>query len=386
MTVNKRPKHFARLETKMKKLSLYLIVSFVALLSMDISATNQKVTLKGQWISEKNGQVMLDPQTSGLKLWRGRLLSISDGSAHISQQRQLHIIDPKTAKLAPDSMQMVISDNVKKSCFAEYLSNEPDYEALAIDPKNDKVIYVATEDARSVSGLSPKCLKRYRNTGSTDYPSLLVRFVIKDATTVELTHVRPLHFDPKFKVGNFPNDGIEGLAFGKNNDLYFALEKDSQKNARIFSLKITADFWQSEDFANLIDLELNLPQFVSGNHPINGMDYLPIDNHPGYLIAAARNDNQLWLIDLAKNKPTRVIDLEFFAPTNISDGSCPQWEKMNNSSLEGVGIIDDTIWLVNDPWKKNYMKNVSCQSNREKYKQMAPLLFSLPIENNWISR
>jgi len=364
------------------RFNLYLLISVVALLSANLASASSKITLKGQWITEADGQVMLNPQTSGLKHWRGKLLSISDGSADISQRRQLHVIDPTSAALAPEVMQMTLSDAVKNSCFAEYLSFKPDFEALAVDPNDDNVVIIVTEDSRSVSGLSEACSELYKDSGSTPFPSLLVRLVIKDKNTVEMTHVRPLQFDPKFNVGDHPNDGIEGLAFAKSHQLYLALEKDNQIKARIFSLELTKDFWQSAGFAQLIDPELRLPKLPKGNHPLNGMDYLAVDDHAGFLIAAARNDNQLWVIDLSKKQPTNIIDLAFLAPTN--DESCEAWEPMNNASLEGIAMIGNTIWMVNDPWKARYMRNVICESNRDKYQRMAPLLFSLPVNEEWL--
>jgi hypothetical protein len=353
--------------------------------SDDNAALNSKIMLQGKWITETNGQAMLDPQTSGLKHWRGKLLSISDASADSSQQKQLHVIDPSSAVLDPEIMQITMSDTVQQGCFADYLTDKPDYEALAVNPNNDSEIIIVTEDATRGTGLSKECMQRFNNSGSTEYPSLLVRLLVKDKNTLEISNVRPLQFAADFNVGNFPNDGIEGLAFGQNNQLYLALEKDQQKQARIFSVQTGQDFWSTDDFAPVADPELFLPKFSSGNHPLNGMDYLAVNGKPGFLIAAARNDSKLWIIDLAKQQPTKVIELGFLAPTNMSDGSCNVWDEMDNASIEGLGIIGDTIWMVNDPWKRNYMKNVICPSNKAKFKAMSPLLFSMPIEKQWLN-
>lgn len=340
-------------------------------------------TVQGQWVTEFNGDAMLDPQTSGLKHWRGKLLSISDASADSLQQKQLHVIDPSSAILEPEVMQITLSATVQQGCFADYLSGDPDYEALAVNPNNDSEIIIVTEDATRGADLSSACSERYKNSGSTEHPTLLVRLLVKDNNMVEATHIRPLQFAPEFNVGDFPNDGIEGLAFGQNNQLYLGLEKDKNKNARIFSVQINEYFWNTEDFAKVSDPQLSLPKHTSGNHPINGMDYLEVNGESGYLIAAARNDSQLWVIDLAKKQPTKIIDLTFLAPTDVSDGSCDVWDKMDNASIEGLGIIGDTIWMVNDPWKRNYMKNVICPANKAKFKSMSPLLFSMPVSKVW---
>jgi hypothetical protein len=366
----------------MKLLSFFAIyLSATAALADD--NTHQQVTLKGKWLVETNNEVMLHPQTSALKWWKGKLLTLSDRSAHISQQKQLHIIDPANATVAEESLVMRLSKKVQTSCFAQYLADKPDIEGLAVDPINENVLFIVTEDARDGIQLSAACQQRFKNTGSTKYPSLLVRLEIDKNNMLSMTHVRPIQFAASFSIGNYPNDGIEGLAFGRNNTLYLGLEKDSKGQARIFSTQLVENFWERDDFIQVIDTQVLLPTFEKGKHPINGMDYLPVDNHPGYIAAAARNDNQLWIIDLAKQKPTTVISMTFLAPTDRSDKNCTNWEVIGNTSLEGVAVTNDKIWLINDPWTEHYIKNVKCEGNRDKYQKLAPLLFSLPISEKW---
>jgi len=365
------------------KLFPFLAVYLSATCALADDTSHQQVILKGKWLVETSEKVMLDPQTSALKFWRGKLLSLSDRSAHESQQKQLHIIDSSNAIVAEKSLVMTLSKNIQESCFYPYLADKPDFEALAIDPNNDNVFFIVTEDAREGVQLSHECQQRFKETGSTKYPSLLVRLEIDKNNILSMTHVRPLQFSASYDIGDFANDGIEGLAFGKNNTLYLGLEKDNKGLARIFSLPLTDKFWKSDEFAPVVDTEVVLPAFKKGRHPINGMDYLPVDNHPGYIAAAARNDNQLWIIDLANKKPTKVISMKFLAPVINNDNQCKDWELIGNTSLEGVAVANNNIWLINDPWKAHYMENVKCESNRDKYKNLSPLLFSLPISKQW---
>ena len=363
---------------------LILILFTFIVMSKVLAADVQSVTLKGKWLVETNGQEMIHPQTSALKLWRGKLLSISDRSAVQFQQQQLHIIDSSTGVVAEDSLIINLSDNIKSSCFSEYLSGKPDFEALVVAPNNDSVFFVVTEDARPTK-LSPSCQKQFDNTGSTDYPSLLVRLELIQKNILLITHVRPIQFDTDFNIGNFPNDGIEGMAFGQNNTLYLGLEKDTKGHARIFSLPVTKDFWQLTDFVQLTDTKVSLPKFTTGRHPINGMDYLPVKDHAGYLVAAARNDDQLWIIDLSNKKPTTVISMKFLAPVASNNEQCANsdWEAIKHTSLEGIAVDSKTIWMINDPWTEYYLDNVICDSNRDKYQHLSPLLFSLPISKTW---
>jgi hypothetical protein len=358
-----------------------MLILFTFLIVTKVFANDvQPFTLKGKWLVETNGKEMNHPQTSALKLWRGKLLSVSDRSALESQQQQLHIIDSSTGIVAKESLTIHLAENVKSSCFSKYLAGKPDFEALVVAPNNDSVFFVVTEDAR-LSTLSLSCQKRFDNTGSTVYPSLLVRLELIEKNILLMTDVRPIQFDTNFNIGNFPNDGIEGMAFGQNNTLYLGLEKDSKGNARIFSIPITNDFWQLTDFIQLSDTQVSLPKFVGGRHPINGMDYLPVKDHAGYLVAAARNDDQLWLIDLSNKKPTIVISMKFLAPVDTKNKQCGNsgWELIKHTSLEGIAIDNQTIWMINDPWTEYYLDNVICESNRDKYQRLSPLLFSLPI-------
>ncbi|WP_193362870.1 protein disulfide isomerase family protein [Aliiglaciecola lipolytica] len=369
----------------MNKLGLILLVAIGLTGCAEKQQTPQKIALQGQWLTEQSGEAMLNPQTSGLKGWRGKLLSVSDGSADISQRKQLHIIEPNTAAVLAESLTFVMSDRVQQSCFAAYLNDAPDLEALAVDPDDDKVFIVVTEDATRSESMSESCFEKYQNSGSTQYPTLLLRLELQENNELLVSHVRPIQFQASLQIGDFPNDGIEALAFGPDDTLYLGMEKDKKVKARIFSLKIDDDFWLSEEFAQVTDLQLNLPKYDSGNHPINGMDYLPRENHPGYLVAAARNDNNIWLIDLAKQKETKVIAVEFYAPTHSKEENCGPWELMDNASLEGVAVVGSTIWMINDPWKRYYPDNIICEVNRVNYEKMAPLLFSMPVDPNWFN-
>ena len=352
--------------------------------SLDPAPESQVVAVKGQWLTEADGSIATDPQPSGLSLWQNQLVSISDGSADSSQQRQLHIIDPTTAKLAPKTAKMRLGSQVRRSCFAAYLGSEPDLEALIADPIDPEVFYTVTEDATRTGALSSRCQKRYSDTGSTDYPTLLLRLEQLDNGDIMMTRVRPLQFTADQAVGDFPNDGIEGMALGENGRLYLGLEKDKAGQPRIFSVDMTDGFWETTDFAPVSEPALQLPQLEEGAHPINALEYYvhPETEQP-YLLAIARNDNELWVIDATGERPARQIKLDFLAPA--SGKQCSAYERMDNASIEGVTVIDDTLWMINDPWKVNYLKNIQCQSNQANYEAMAALLFSTPLQPGWFS-
>jgi hypothetical protein len=343
------------------------------------------IAVYGTWITEPDGTVMIDPQPSGLANWRDKLITLSDRSAIEAHRLRLRTITPETASMPDSGMKMHLADEVKSNCFSGYVSRNPDLESLVVDPDNDNILYMVTEDATYDGELSEQCRNNYQNSGSTTFPFLLVRIAIQDQETALITHIRPLQFSAEMQIGDTPNDGIEAMAFGRNRTLYLGLERDSHKHARIFSLPMTMDFWQSTDFARLQDAKLNLPAFDKGNHPINGMDYYQTPQGGEYLIASARNDSKLWIIDLKGQKPTRILPLEFYAQLTSSTDNCQDWEKMDNASIEGVAVIGQTVWMVNDPWKEAYPKNILCLQNKTNYENYSPLLFNLPIQASWFN-
>ncbi|GAB3013567.1 esterase-like activity of phytase family protein [Bowmanella dokdonensis] len=357
-----------------------LCISLSGCISVTEPVSGQTLQVDGIWIRDSQGQVMADPQPSGLVRWRNQLLTLSDRSAMATQRLRLHKLDT-SGNLLAGSMPISVAESLSTSCFADYVGTNPDLEALVVDPRDDRVFITVTEDA-SDSPLRGECARRYADTGSTLFPTLLLRLELQADNRLLVSHIRPLRFAGEYRVGNFPNDGVEGLAFTPDGTLYLALEKDQASQPRIFSLAVAEDFWQSDEFAEVKDARLLLPGPVQGNHPINALEYAAGGEGKGYLLAAARNDDQLWILDLDRRRPTRIVQMEFWAPAG--GPGCPERELMDNASIEGIALLGNDIWMINDPWKVNYMKNVNCAINAPHYRKMAPLLFRLPLQSGWL--
>lgn len=368
-----------------KALLAFCAVTFVVSCSEPVKEVTKpkKVDIKevtvGEWITDVQGNVMFDPQTSGLIDINGQLVTISDGSADSALQLKLHYINPTDATLITSSETFSFSSSVRRSCFYSYLSEKPDLEALATDPRDPSIVYTVTEDATRTGTLSASCETKYAETGSTDYPTLLVKLTIKGEGKIEMSNVRPLQFPIEFEVGNFPNDGIEGLTMDDSGLLYLGLEKDKAGQPRIFTLNIDDDFWATNDFATVSAPSLDVPTFTAGNHPINGLALHKTDSGDSFLIAAARNDNELWIIDTAGSRPTKRIPVTF----KVNGGEACGEYLMDNASMEGLVVMGPTLWLINDPWVKNYMKNAICDADKSRYEDMAPLIFPLEMKESW---
>ncbi|WP_372625353.1 hypothetical protein [Arsukibacterium sp.] len=362
------------------------------------SALANELHLGGKWLRDTEGQRLVDPQSSGLTLRHNELIHIGDNSAALPQRNVLLKINPTTGQLNSAPINITVAEPLTKGCFGSLLTAYPDWESLTWDRQDDTTLITVTEDS-SAYQLSPECARRYQATHSTPYPTLLVKIKTDKALSkAEIVAVRPVQFPEQAKVGNFANDGIEGLAIDNNANLYLALEKNQANAPMIFMTPYNKDFWQHQEFVAVRDSGFVLPVPDADNHPINGLDYLPHPDstHPGYLVAAARNDDEIWVIDISQQQAPFVQQLQFYAPNppaslskaqsathNAADNSCPAYEKLGNTSIEGVAVAGDQVYLVNDPWKSKYPDNIQCQANSQNYKQFSPLLFQLNTDPRW---
>lgn len=345
-----------------------------------------EIALTGQWIRDLQQQTLKDPQSSALTWRHDELISLGDQSADPSMRMKIFRINPQTASFNHAAIDISISEAVRQSCFGDYLANSPDLESLTWDRLDDQTLITVTEDA-SRAQLSPNCAKKYAQTNSTSYPTLLLKISLNaDFSTAQITAVRPVQFPLESKVGNLPNDGIEGLAIDDHQNLYLALEKNTAGMPAIFKTRLTTDFWAKDNFVKVIDANLTMPPLDNKGHPINGLDFMPspIPGHPGYLVAAARNDDQLWIFDLTNRVMPFVQQLSFFVATDNS-GLCPVYEKMVQTALEGVAVHQGKIYLINDPWKQHYPDNIQCDVNAAHFNNMSPLLFEMPVDPRWFT-
>lgn len=338
----------------------------------------------GKWITDLQGNTLTDPQSSGFTFRHTELLHLGDNSAIEPMRNKLLRINPQTAQLNADPLHISVSPHVLNGCFGALFASYPDFESLTWDRINDTVLITVTEDS-SFMQLSPQCKARYGETHATDYPTLLVKIdTDKALSRAEITAVRPVQFPPAAAVGNAPNDGIEGLAFDNAGNLYLALEQNAANAPMIFKTAYAKDFWQQDGMVKVEDSKFVLPVPDDKDHPINGLDFLPAKKtgHPGYLVAAARNDDQLWIIDLSQQQPPYVQQMAYFAPTP-ADSPCPAYEFIVQTAVEGVAVHGDSVFLVNDAWKKRYPDNIRCPANAVHFNKFAPLLFKLPVNPAW---
>lgn len=365
----------------MKLTAPFLLICIGLLFSRPVFAEQ---ALTGIWVRDDQGNTLLDPQPSGLTWWHNELLMLGDQSAEPSMRMKLFRLNSVTGAFNAAPINIEVSPEVRASCFGDYLINSPDLEALTWDRIDDTTLITVTEDA-SRAQLSPTCSRKFAQTNSTSYPTLLLKITTnKQLSKAVITAVRPVQFPLESKVGNLPNDGIEGLAIDDHQNLYLALEKNMAGDPAIFKTRLTPDFWAKDNFVKVIDANLTLPAIDKSGHPINDLEFMPspIPGHPGYLIAVARNDDQLWIFDLTNRVPPYVEQLRFFVATDDS-GLCPVYERMVQTALEGVTIHNGQLYLMNDPWKQHYADNIQCAANADNFRRNSPLLFKMNVDPRW---
>lgn len=352
------------------------------LFAVSLSAAEQPVA--GKWLTDLQGNTLKDPQSSGFTWRHNEIIHLGDNSAAPEMRNKLLRINPQSAQLNAPPLQITVAEQVLNGCFGKLFSSHPDFEALTWDRQNDTMFVTVTEDSSFVS-LSPECKAQYGETNSTDYPTLLVKIETDHALSqAQITAVRPVQFPKAANVGNFPNDGIEGLAFDNAGNLYLGLEQNAANAPMIFKTTYDSSFWQQEGYVNVQDTAFMLPVPDEKDHPINDLDYLPSPKtgHPGYLVAVARNDDQLWIIDISQQQRPFVQPMAYYAPTPAGS-KCPAYEKMLQTAVEGVAVHGDNLYLVNDAWKKHYPDNIQCPDNAAHFKKFSPLLFTTPVNPVW---
>lgn len=353
--------------------------------SLLLAATVQTVQpVAGVWVTDMQGDTLKDPQSSGLTWRHGELVHLGDNSAAPEMRNILLRINATSGQLNSAPVAITVAPALQQGCFADLLNSYPDFEALTWDRVDDTTLITVTEDSSFVS-LSAECKAKYGQTNATDYPTLLVKISIDQALSkAEITAVRPVQFPASANVGNFPNDGIEGLALDDQGNLYLGLEQNQANAPMIFKVAYDKQFWQVDDYVKVVDSGLLLPVPDNKDHPINDLDFLPSPKagHPGYLVAVARNDDQLWLLDLSQQQAPTVVPMAYYAPT-LPDSACPAFEPIVQTAAEGVAVTPAGLALINDPWKKHYPDNILCADNAGHFTKYSPLLFKLQLNPLW---
>jgi hypothetical protein len=333
------------------------------------------VELRGRWILDTGGKP-IPPETfrrglqpSGL-VWRDGVLA-SIGDQRSQYPGHLFRIDPASGRLLGSPARFSVTETQAKSSphFARYreLPNA-DFEGIAILPMSNGTLLAVTEDKTPwIAALRPSMFLR---TSPSRAPPAPIQ---------SLTRLRfPDGLEPWRGKTNFR---IEGIAISDEESseaktVYLAYERATDNLPRILTTSLTAALSGKEaqletlaiDFASLPKRPDKGPALLN----VNDIQFLRRRGKP-YLIAIARDQERLLLIDLKARKIKRWIDLD------LRD---PKGRRMHWVSPEGLAFDekDDHLWVVNDPdsVRGNYKLRGEEKASGH-FASYVPLLFEMKL-------
>jgi hypothetical protein len=174
-----------------------------------------------------------------------------------------------------------------------------------------------------------------------------------------------------------PNFRWEGCAVSESGEtLYLAFERAKDDLPRIYELPLKSA--RSGKAASLKELAIHFadvprrPDKASALLNLNDIQFLNRQGRP-YLLAVARDQERVLVVDLEKGNVTRVVDLDLRDPA----GNAIEWV-----SPEGLAIdaATDRIWLINDPdsVRGNYRARSEPGATGE-FADYSPLLFDVRL-------
>ncbi|MCZ6794491.1 MAG: hypothetical protein O7J95_12855, partial [Planctomycetota bacterium] len=317
------------------KSSLIILCSFLA--APAASAGDSPGTeLRGKWVLDANGAAV-EPesfrrglQSSGLFYRDGELWSVGDQRSRYPGH--LFRLDPRSARLAGPPVRLRLPEprDGENPHFRTYRDiPNSDFEGAAAHPTDPSRLYAVTEnkaawlveirlESRSPGQYSPR---------------------ITQMSEV----VFPEKLEPWRGSDNFH---LEGIAIADDGEtVYLAYERASDDLPRILVAKLA----EARGGARCRTRELPIPfaevprrrDKAAARLNVNGIQFLRWKNRP-YLIAVARDQERILVIDLAAKRVSHWVDLDL----RDAAGGAILWV-----SPEGLAcdVRRDRLWIINDP-------------------------------------
>ncbi len=340
--------------------------------------------IQGRWIFDAQGQAVKGRperrerglQTSGLVARSTKtndqvktiLWSVGDQRSEFAGQ--LFQIDPKKAWLSGSPIPLILPEKLdrEEQDFPQLHQlrawPNPDFEGLATHPNKPNTLIAITEDRQS-------------------WLLSLELETQNDKTRARLTQLTEV----KFPKGTQPykedkNFRLEGITSRMNSEgeLFLAYERHEDGLPKIFKVKLpqkTKSPFNASTQAQLLNIDLSQVGFRPGKGRarlnFNGLTSLKWMNRE-WLLAVARDQERLVIIDVEKQRVTSTVDLHLRSPNGL---------KMLWVSPEGVALNlkENKLWIVNDPdsVRGNYrlQKNEKAQGH---FESLVPQLFELELK------
>ena len=325
---------------------------------------------RGIWVADTDGKptppgsFTRGLQTSGLIFREGELWSIGDQRSQFPGQ--IFRMDPGTARLLERPVKLEVPGETtgENPEFAAYrrIPNS-DFEGFALHPLETGSLYAITED-------KVPWVAEIRLEKDPEGPAPHHR-----ARIVQLSRIRfPADAEPWRGDLNFR---FEGCAIHDDGKTFFlAFERAKDELPRLYRSSLDAARSGKE-----IELEKVLVAF--GDVPprkdkpearlnLNDIAFFRHEGRP-VLLAVARDQERLLIVDLEKKAVTRYVDLDLLDPT----GAAIEW-----ASPEGVALDAPRgrVWIITDPDSvgKSYRARAESAPTGQ-FADYSPLLFELEL-------
>ena len=327
--------------------------------------------IRGRWILDTEGKPVAPEsfrrglQPSGL-VWRNGVLS-SIGDQRSQFPGRLFRIDPTSARLVgtPGPLTVTPAQIASSRHFAGFAElPNPDFEGITLHPGRSGTLFAVTEDKL------PWIAELRSTEGRTGRPPHALA-----VSVVNLTELRfPAGLTPWRGKTNFRIEGIavSDDASDDTRTVYLAYERAADDLPRILTTSLAATRSGKTTRLEILPIDFaSLPRRSDKKRALLNINDIQFLRHEGapYLIAVARDQERLLLIDLEARKVARRIDLELRDPR----GRAVHWV-----SPEGLAFDEksDRLWIVNDPdsVRGNY-KLLGEESASGHFASYAPLLF-----------
>lgn len=322
-------------------------------------------TLLGRWVLDSAGKPIPPReferglQTSGLLFYKGVLWSVGDQRSEYPGH--LLRLKPESGWIMDKPIRIQVERDSKKSpLYRKYQSiRNPDFEGIALHPFKIDTFLGVTEDKHS-------WVVEIKISNPT---AKNARASITEITQIDFAEgVEAYRGDSNYR--------LEGITISRKKKLvYLAYERMKDGLPRIFTLSLldatSGGKIRPEEFMNFTSVPIREDK-KRARLNINGIDIVHV-NGEEVLLAVARDQERILIIDPNQAKVTGVVDVAFQSP----DG-----EKIFWVSPEGIAadLKSNRLWIINDPdsIRGNYRlsKNKVSQNN---FAAFAPMLFESPL-------
>ena len=339
------------------------------------AAGNAPLVSRGIWVADADGKptppgsFTRGLQTSGLIFREGELWSIGDQRSQFPGQ--IFRMDPRTARLLEGPVKLEVPPETagENPEFAAYrrIPNS-DFEGFALHPLEPGSLYAITED-------KIPWVAEIRLEKGPEGPAPARAPDSHRARIVQLTRIRfPADAEPWRDDLNFRFEGCAIHDDGKT--LFLAFERAKDELPRLYRSSLDAARSGKE-----IELEKVVVAF--GDVPprkdkpearlnLNDIAFFRHQGRPA-LLAVARDQERLLVVDLEKKAVTRYVDLDLLDPT----GAAIEW-----ASPEGVALDAPRgrVWIITDPDSvgKSYRARAESAPTGQ-FADYSPLLFELEL-------